>query len=170
MLWYLIVAVDFFVFSALISQLRNITTRGFSPALSKAGVCVLLVASLLFFIPLSILYFKFYPVSKPLHLIITLLLWLFSTQGVCLLAGSSKMFLSRKQEGVVRNTRLPLMLFPLLIIVAYWMVTQVLQQRSLLNGWSLLLMGSIIGASLLLWMILMKWLYKLADKTVEGEK
>jgi len=81
MLWYLIVAVDFFLFAALISKLRDITTLGGSPVLSNTGKWGLLIGSLLFFIPLSMLYFKLYPVSKPLHFIITLLLWLFTAHG-----------------------------------------------------------------------------------------
>lgn len=170
MLWYLIVAVDFFLFAALISKLRDITTHGWSLIISKTGIWVLLIASLLFFIPLSMLYFKLYPVSKPLHLIITLLLWLFTTQGVCLLAGTGKMLCSREHYHVLISPRLQLISLPILITLAYWIVKQQLQQSSLLNGWSLLLMASIISASLLLWQLSLPWLYKLVGNAREGDR
>ncbi len=170
MLWYLIVAVDFFLFAALISKLRNITTLGGSPVLSNTGKWGLLIGSLLFFIPLSMLYFKLYPVSKPLHFIITLLLWLFTAHGVLLLAATGKMLCSGVHQHGVMSSRLQLMILPILITIAYWGVKQELQQSSLLNGWSILLMISISGASLLLWQLSLPWLYKLVNRAREGQR
>jgi hypothetical protein len=164
MLWYLIVAVDFFIFAALITKLRDSATPAFSPVISKTGIWALLIVSLLFFIPLTGLYFKLYPVSKPLHLVMTLLLWLFTAQGG-LLAGAGKCFFQREHGHSGVSKLLHIVILPLLVMVAYWSVQQELQQGSLLNGWSILLMASIIGASVLLWTITVQWLYKLVSKT-----
>ena len=153
MLWYFFVGVNFFVLATLIVRIQSLPSpAGAVAALSRRAVAGLVLLIVLLFYPLLVAYFHLYPVSKPGHLIITLLLWSATMQGILLCIGT-RWLITFRTSSVSRATRC-WSLASLIISVglAYWSFNEEMSTGSLMSMWSILLIMGTGLAGVLLWM------------------
>ena len=153
MLWYFFVGVNFFVLATLIVRIQSLPSpAGAVATLSRRAVIVLVLLTVLLFYPLLVAYFHLYPVSKPGHLIITLLLWSATMQGVLLCIGT-RWLITFRASSVSRATRCwSLASFIMSVGLAYWSFNEEMSTGSLMSMWSIFLIMGTGLAGVLLWM------------------
>lgn len=171
MLWYFFVGINFFVLATLIVRIQSLpSSAGAVATLSPRAVTGLVLLAVLLFYPLLVAYFHLYPVSKPGHLIITLLLWSATMQGGLLCVGT-RWLITFRASRVSRATRCwSLIAFTLSVGLAYWSFNQEMSSGSLMSIWSLLLMMGTGLAGALLWMNVLDIASGLIAKGAEANK
>lgn len=168
MLWYFFIGINFFILASLISRIRVLDADSGAIAIlsRRAGIGLLLLSTLAFY-PLLIAYFHLYPVSKPGHLFITLLLWSASLQGAVLCLGTPKLiqFTPSRARGKTRWVQIGAL--PALAGLAYWGVNQEMTTGSLLNIWSLLFVFGTGAAGVAIWINVLALIAGVLDKQVK---
>ena len=171
MLWYFFVGVNFFVLATLIVRIQSLPSpAGAVATLSRHAVTGLVLLIVLLFYPLLFAYFHLYPVSKPGHLIITLLLWSATMQGALLCIGT-RWFIRFQTSRISRTTRCwSLTALTMSVGLAYWSFNEEMSSGSLMSMWSLLLILGTGLAGALLWMNVLDMASGLITKGAQANK
>lgn len=160
MLWYLLVALDFFALAMFSAYFHAHTERELRYQVvlhSKCGLALLLL-NLVCFYPLVVAYFKLYPVSSPRHFAATLLGWSLTVNGLALAALSrwctQLQPLPTLLHGLKRRRGIKLLAIVLGWLVAPYLLSRDMASGSLLSIWSLLFILVATAVNLGTWSLL----------------